>query len=90
MSQHTPKPWRIEEDRFHNFQIYSKNRDILDDLPVADNVMKKEDAALIASAPELLAALKKAYVELLNQGVDEQHADMVEIAAILSKVGGRQ
>jgi hypothetical protein len=58
-SQHTPEPWRLEKDRFNNWQIYGKSKNILDDLPIADNIMSYADAHLLAAAPELLDILKR-------------------------------
>lgn len=58
-SQHTPGPWSVVKDRFNNSQVYAENRNILDDLPIADNIIEKANASLIAAAPELLEALQR-------------------------------
>lgn len=57
---HTPGPWHIEADRFRPtcFRIYPPaDLPTGSRMPVADRV-GKNDAALIAAAPALLAALR--------------------------------
>lgn len=57
-AQHTPRPWRLEKDRFNNWQIYGKSKNVLDDLPIADNIMSDADAHLLAAAPTMFKTLK--------------------------------
>lgn len=75
-ARHTPGPWSVVKDRFNNSQVYAENRNILDDLPIADNIIEKANASLIAAAPELLEVLKDAVPrlaeldKLLNPSLD--------------------
>ena len=58
-AQRTPDPWMLEKDRFNNWQIYGKSRNVLDDLPIADNIMSDADARLLVTAPKLFKAVKE-------------------------------
>ncbi len=67
LNKHTPAPWNVEfsdDDPYGDILIRGNRRNIaklwLDDAPVpAYNEQQKANAKLMASAPELLEALKE-------------------------------
>lgn len=62
-AQHTPGPWSVVKDRFNNSQVYAENRNILDDLPIADNIIEKANASLIAACPTMYEYIAKKAAE---------------------------
>lgn len=92
---HTPGPWRTVAASAHKSNPQTTRRDIIGkcefgDVYVAGDI-SKEDARLIASAPELLSAL----VALLEQAdlgeVDEETGPIVEAArAAIAKATGEK
>lgn len=66
MTQHTPGPWELDDE----FVVYGSNRAIAWVYPTQ---FQSGDAALIAAAPDLLAALKVARTDLLELAENDQH-----------------
>ena len=66
MSKHTPAPWIVEEAYREGFSITAEDNYVVictDDEGRYGSILFKEDANLIAAAPELLEALEA----LLNE-----------------------
>lgn len=97
MSSHTPGPWyqhsaRIERIIVNGSCVYEV-RDTTTDGGFAgngDGLPNPKDVRLMAAAPELLAALKKAVQVMQDNDIDESMAGEFEIFTdVIAKAEGR-
>jgi len=96
-NRHTPGPWAAEQNHEAQFQIVGPARDYclaFVQHPEANSDELKANAALIAAAPELLAALEET-AAILRQYRQTGHMsgwDLVHknVVAALSKAKGNQ
>ncbi len=63
-SSHTPGPWHIERSG-GSYEIWPENKKEAHSA-ISDRVFRKDDARLIAAAPELLAALQMVHAIVKN------------------------
>lgn len=96
MSQHTPGPWKWVGDLKHNARIIHDNADKrLGRSTICDVTMgSAADAALIAAAPELLAACEKAFAMFqqspLNHDGDWIRSELAtRLRAAIAKASGK-
>lgn len=84
MSRHTPRPWTIEENEMMGRDIVSAAGRAL----ICTQVYSPDDAALIAAAPELLAALS----DLLSiEGIEGDRTVVINKAfAAIDKATGSE
>jgi hypothetical protein len=96
MSNHTAGPWKVFDSDVSGLSVNAANecKRICD---VARNARDDDraNAALIASAPELLSALKRAYkqcIEFLNEGDFRRNVewDAGYIVDAINKAEGRK
>jgi hypothetical protein len=85
--QHTPGPWTVDAVR-------SFGGDMVVRVNAGGRVSVDEAAAnsvLIEAAPEMLSALKAAYVELANPGTTARNGEdmAAAILAVIAKAEGR-
>lgn len=98
-AQHTPGPWQIVR---HNHRIIVQDEDgrfQLADAGLADNRVAEANARLIAAAPEILEALRRAAKRLeavlrfhgagQPEAAFETHADLQAAHFAIAKAEGR-
>ncbi len=89
MTKHTPGPWAIRETATNIAVIGANNETLFHEYK--GNTVVKEDARLIAAAPDLLAALRD-MVNTLTDGPDE--SDIARVfnvsRAAIAKATGEQ
>ena len=93
-SDHTPGPWQLHKSD-DTLVIGTDGREVAeacgDYTEEAEWPRMEANARLIAAAPELLAALKRAesHFGMLPSGMDEPGSVMAEIRAAIAKAEGR-
>jgi hypothetical protein len=83
MNAHTPGPWQVEKgrDKTHPYSVTGDGFDLARCVTV-------DDAALIAAAPDMLAALK-AMLHRFGDSTDRTtQAERMALAAIAKATGG--
>lgn len=84
MTQHTPGPWETSDESMKEFPIFRTYDGPIHCVAVCFN---KEDAALTAVAPELLAVLKKVQAFWNNDNPNDC-CPYQEVDAIINKATG--
>jgi ABC-type Fe3+-hydroxamate transport system substrate-binding protein len=83
--KHTPGPWEVEVDKSGEVTVYEAvTRENIDICTMGGNTNDGSNGRLVASAPDLLEALKvasKAIREYRNQGAPTAYWDDVEAQA---------
>lgn len=82
MSEHTPGPWGLNNDYIGSMegeiaQVISENVGILEN---------EANARLIAAAPELLEAVKKAHTYMENWGAP--YSELKDLERVINKAEG--
>ena len=102
MTDHTPGPWTVIDTEAHsvrtlNWRTIGPNvvrpayfMDIGSGFPLVGVRIKKDDANLIAAAPDLLAACQEALQQLNAEGLDRMPAAIHARAAIAKAKGEQQ
>ena len=91
MTKHTPGPWAIRETATHIAVIGANNEALFHEYK--GNTGVKEDARLIAAAPDLLNALQAIVKSLADQddeGMIEHAQQMIDARAAIAKATGEQ
>ncbi len=87
-TKHTPGPWIVEDDKRDDYMMTIRSSGA-GRLGVA--YCAKDDARLIAAAPELLAALRRALPLIeWHDGRSDRHDEIIDAAyAAIEKAEGR-
>lgn len=82
-TQHTPGPWHVGSKEAHHCVYDSHGWQICDASPLGKDASTKANASLIASAPDLLKALRAVYNSTIRLSAETEDL----IAAALVKAG---
>lgn len=87
MSKYTPGPWKISDYRERGYQpIENANGD-----PIALVVERRHDARLIATAPEMLEALKTVRLAFLDgASYVERVSALMDVEKVIDKAEGKR
>jgi len=84
-TEHTPGPWETSKigNDYDQYAVYAIDKDINE--PICNTVYGRANAQLVATAPELLEALKRLLVEYHQHIPDECECPKVRKAAAAAR-----